>query len=200
MGLKIQEIGLATKLGAFSEEMLRANVAKAMEILIHLSKTIDDLRTLSTPDKKKVLFNVAQVIAKTMSLIGENLKDQGIPVETSVENDLQIEGYPNEYLQVLLNILMNSRDAILERAIPDPHITLRAFAENGRTEVIITDNAGGIAENIIDKIFDPYFTTKELGKGTGVGLFMAKTIIEKNMGGSLAVRNTGDGVEFRISV
>ena len=200
VGLKIQEIGLATKLGAFSEEMLRANVAKAMEILIHLSKTIDDLRTLSTPDKKKVLFNVAQVIAKTMSLIGENLKDQGIPVETSVENDLQIEGYPNEYLQVLLNILMNSRDAILERAIPDPHITLRAFAENGRTEVIITDNAGGIAENIIDKIFDPYFTTKELGKGTGVGLFMAKTIIEKNMGGSLAVRNTGDGVEFRISV
>jgi len=200
VGLKIQEIGLSCKLGAFSEELLNANVTKAMEILLHLSKTIDDLRTLSTPDRRKVSFKVVEVITKTLSLVGESLNDRGITVETSSVDDPQIDGYPNEYAQVLLNILMNSRDAFLERGKRDARIKVRAWIENGRAEVAISDNAGGIAEEIIGKIFDPYFTTKEPGKGTGVGLFMSKTIIEKNMGGSLTARNTGDGVEFRISV
>ena len=200
VGLKIQEIGLSYKLGSFSEELLDVNVAKAMEILLHLSKTIDDLRTLSTPDKKKISFKVEEVIAKTFSLIGENLKAQGIGVEIKIEDDARIEGYPNEYAQVLLNILMNSRDAFLERGIKDPRISIRSWMENERAELAISDNAGGIDEKIIGKIFDPYFTTKDLGKGTGVGLFMSKTIIEKNMGGRLTVRNTDDGVEFRISV
>ena len=77
---------------------------------------------------------------------------------------------------------------------------MRSWKEDGRAVVTITDNAGGIKEEIIDKIFDAYFTTKELGKGTGIGLFMSKTIIEKNMGGRLTVRNVGDGAEFRIEV
>ena len=200
VGLKIQEIGLSCKLGAFSEELLNANVTKAMEILLHLSKTIDDLRTLSTPDKNKVRFKVNEVIAKTVSLIGENLQDQGITIDTSSDDDPEIDGYPNEYAQVLLNILMNSRDAFLERDVQDRRITVRARKEDGRSVVVVSDNAGGIAEEIIGKIFDPYFTTKDLGKGTGVGLFMSKTIIEKNMGGRLTASNTGDGVEFTISV
>jgi C4-dicarboxylate-specific signal transduction histidine kinase len=77
---------------------------------------------------------------------------------------------------------------------------VRSWAENGRTVVTITDNAGGIKDEIIDKIFDAYFTTKELGKGVGVGLFMCKNIIEKNMGGRLTVHNTGNGAEFRIEI
>ena len=77
---------------------------------------------------------------------------------------------------------------------------MRSWEENGRAVVTITDNAGGIKADILGKIFEPYFTTKDLGKGTGVGLFMSKTIIEKNMGGRLSVRNTGDGAELRIEV
>jgi len=200
VGLKVQEIGLSCKLGAFSEELLDVNVKKAMEILHHLSKTIDDLRTLSAPDKMKVAFLVNEVIAKTVSLIGGSLKDLEITLETEIEGELRIEGFPNEYAQVLLNILMNSRDAFLERGIAQRRIKVCAFMEGGKSEVVISDNAGGIPEDIIGKIFDPYFTTKELGKGTGIGLFMSKTIIEKNMGGSLTVRNSGDGAEFRISV
>ncbi len=79
-------------------------------------------------------------------------------------------------------------------------IAVRSWEENGRSVVTITDNAGGIKAEILGKIFEPYFTTKSLGKGTGVGLFMSKTIIEKNMGGRLSVCNTGDGVELRIEV
>ncbi len=200
VGLKVQEIGLACKLGRFSEELLNENVSKAMEILLHLSKTIDDLRMLSAPDKKKVPFMVDEVIAKTVSLIEGSLKELEITLETEIEGELQVEGFPNEYAQVLLNILMNSRDAFLERGTAKRRIKVRAFREDGRSQVIISDNAGGIPEAIIGKVFDPYFTTKELGKGTGIGLFMSKTIIEKNMGGSLTVRNAGEGAEFRISV
>lgn len=198
VGLKIQEIGMSCKLGAFSEDMLDANVKKAMEILFHLSKTIDDLRTLSAPDKKKVRFMVNEVIAKTVSLIGESLKELEITLDTEIEGTVEVDGFPNEYAQVLLNILMNSRDAFWDTAMR--RIKLSAREKDGRSEVVISDNAGGIPEGIIGKIFDPYFTTKELGKGTGIGLFMSKTIVEKNMGGSLTVRNTGDGAEFRISI
>jgi PAS domain S-box-containing protein len=200
LGLKVQELGLSYKLGRFSKELLDENIAKVMEILVHMSRTIDDFRTFSTPDKHKVRFRVDEVIAKTVSLIGESFKYQGITLETEIENDPQIDGHPNEYAQVLLNILMNARDAIVERQIREPRIQVRARSIGSRTEVSISDNAGGIDEAILDRIFDPYFTTKELGKGTGVGLFMSKAIIEKNMGGTLTARNVEGGAEFTIVV
>jgi len=113
---------------------------------------------------------------------------------------LQVNGYPNEYSQVLLNILMNAKDALLERGICDPLITVASWQENGRAVVTITDNAGGIKDEIMGNIFDAYFTTKNLGKGTGIGLFMSKKIIENRMGGRLTVRNVAGGAEFRIEV
>ena len=200
LGLKVQEIGLSYELGGFSKELLDANIAKAMEILMHLSQTIDDFRDFTAPDKEKSLFRVDQVIAKTVSLIEESFREKGITIEVSTSGEPQINGYPNEYAQVLLNILMNARDAFLEQGTNDARITVRSWTEDGRPVVTITDNAGGIKEDIMDKIFDAYFTTKELGKGTGIGLFMSKTIIEKNMGGRLTVRNVEGGAEFRIEV
>lgn len=200
LGLRVQEIGFSSKLGSFSKELLDTNIAKAMEILNGLSKTIDDFRTFSLQDKQLVTFKVNEVIEKTVSLIAENFREQGIVIETSSAGEPQIDGYPNEYAQALLNILMNSRDAFKERQISDARITLRSWTEDGRSEVLISDNAGGIEEGILDKIFDAYFTTKELGKGSGIGLFMSKKIIEKNMGGRLTARNTDGGVEFRITV
>ena len=88
----------------------------------------------------------------------------------------------------------------MERKISEPKVVVSTAMDEGRSVVSITDNAGGIPEDIIDKIFDPYFTTKGPERGTGVGLFMSKGIIEKNMGGRLTVRNTGYGAEFRIEV
>lgn len=89
---------------------------------------------------------------------------------------------------------------LVGRRVDDARISIRSFADSGKTVVIISDNAGGIDEEIMDRLFDPYFTTKGLDKGSGVGLFMSKTIIENNMGGRLTVRNTGNGAEFRIEV
>ena len=200
LGLKAQEIGLCYELGAFSKELLDDNIAKIMEILLHMSQTIDDFRDFTAPDKEKTLFRVDRVIAKTVSLIKDNFTELGITIEFSTSGETQINGYPNEYGQVLLNILTNAKDAFGEQRAIDARIMVRSWTEDGRAVVTITDNAGGVREEIMDKIFDPYFTTKELGKGTGVGLFMSKTIIEKNMGGRFTVRNVDGGAEFRIVV
>jgi C4-dicarboxylate-specific signal transduction histidine kinase len=128
------------------------------------------------------------------------LKDDQIGIEIFATDDPVIHGYRNEFAQVLLNILNNARDALTERGTDNPRVTITICSEDSRAVVIISDNAGGIPEEIIDKIFDPYFTTKGQQAGTGVGLFMSKAIIEKNMGGRLTARNTRNGAEFRIEV
>jgi hypothetical protein len=100
----------------------------------------------------------------TVSLIEDSFKDKQVSISFHTEGDRMITGYPNEYAQVLLNILVNASDALGERNVDDPLISIRAFLERGKTVVTIADNAGGIAEVIMDKIFVPYFSTKGLDR------------------------------------
>jgi PAS domain S-box-containing protein len=200
LGLTIQDLALSWELGEFCEELLQARVAKAMQVISHMSRTIDDFRNFFRPDKQKEPFKVSRIVGNALSLIGGSYKNLQIRVEVDTGTDPTITGYPNEFAQVLLNILSNARDALVATAAVEPAITIVLWETAGRTVVTIRDNAGGIPEEILDKIFDPYFSTKGPEQGTGLGLFMAKTIIETNMGGTLTVRNVGDGAEFRIEV
>jgi len=200
LGLTIQQMSLYHDLGEFTKEFLEDSVNKSMDLILHMSQTIDDFRNYFKPDKKKIEFNVQEALAGTLTLIKDSFKSQHIEVELVATADPVIHGYRNEFAQVVLNILNNARDVLMERGIKVPKVTITLGSENGRAVVTISDNAGGIPDEIIGKIFDPYFTTKGPQTGTGVGLFMAKTIIEKNMGGSLTVRNHGNGAEFRIEV
>lgn len=171
-----------------------------MKQICHMSETIEVFRSFFKPDKTKVTFGVIQEIRRTLSLIEGNLYDLNIKTSLHCEGDPQVNGYPNEFAQVLLNILTNARDALLENAIVNAMISIKVFSEEKTSVVTITDNAGGINDEILGRIFDPYFTTKEADKGTGIGLFMSKAIIEKNMKGKLTVRNSTDGAEFRIEL
>jgi signal transduction histidine kinase len=196
----VQRPPLFYELGDLDKEFLEENARKSMQIIQHMSRTIDDFRNFFKPDKEKVRFSVRDEVTKTLSLAEGSLQGQHISIEVVAEGDPVVEGYPNEFSQVLLNILINARDAIAERAIAAPRVVITVSGEGGRAVVTIADNAGGIPEEIIDKVFDPYFTTKGPQQGTGVGLFMSKNIIEKNMGGLLTVRNLEAGAEFRIEV
>jgi PAS domain S-box-containing protein len=200
LSLYVQELRLESGSGELSEDNLEDTVGKCMQLILHMSQTIGDFRDFFKPDKEKVLFGVNQVIRHALSLIEISLKEPHISVALHSEGDPTVKGYPNEYAQVLLNILSNARDALTERNVDNARISIQSFAEGDTTVVTITDNAGGIPEEIAEKMFEPYFTTKGSDKGTGIGLFMSKTIIEKNMGGRLTVRNTGDGAEIRIAV
>jgi PAS domain S-box-containing protein len=200
LGLTVQQLLLFYDMDGFTREFLENSVGKSMELIKHMSQTIDDFRNYFRPDKEKIEFKVQEAINSTLSLIEDSFKSQHIGVELVTADDQVIHGYRNEYAQVILNIMNNARDALTEREIQEPKVWLTIGSENGRAIVTIADNAGGIPEEIMGKIFDPYFTTKGPKTGTGVGLFMSKTIIEKNMGGRLTVQNTDNGAVFRIEV
>lgn len=200
LGMQLQQLPLFYDLGQFNKELLVKNVAGSMEIIKHMSKTIDDFRNYFMPDKDKTEFNVRESINKCLSILEGSLKNPLIDVEIVSNDDLIIYGYSNEFAQVILNIMNNARDVFIERNVSKPKIFIKICNEGRCVVVTVADNAGGIPEDIINKVFDPYFTTKGPQQGTGVGLFMSKSIIEKNMGGRLNVRNIADGAEFRIEV
>jgi PAS domain S-box-containing protein len=200
IALLIQDLSENYSYGEFTQEYLESTIDHAMQVIQFMSNTIDDFRGFFKPDKQKESFLIGETIRKTISFTGASLKDKNINVDVETDDSIYISGYPNEYSQVLFSIINNAKDALLENGVENSLISIKAWDEQGRSVVTIADNAGGIPEDVMDKIFEPYFTTKEQGKGTGVGLYMAKTIIEKHMSGKLSARNIGDGAEFRIEV
>jgi len=201
LGLIVQELPMMYEKGNLDRDYLKASVAKFMKLLSHTSRTIDDFRNFFKPDKEKVTFKVQEAVEKTLSLVEESFRQLRITITVTAAGEPVINGHPNEFSQVILNILFNARDAFLARKDDRPRaIAIEIFSEGGRGVVTVADNAGGIPEEILDKIFDPYFTTRGPNQGTGIGLYMSKIIIEKNMPGRLSVRNTAEGAEFRIEV
>jgi signal transduction histidine kinase len=200
IGLIVQSMMYSYEGGGLTEETMKADIDKTMETIKFMSQTIDDFRNYFKPDKEKTQFNVKMVINRSISIVAGSIGNVKITIESDEAVDPVIYGYPNEYSQVVLNILINARDALSELKISNPEIKIVIRMEKGKSVVTISDNAGGIPEDIIDKIFDPYFSTKGPDTGTGVGLFMSKNIIEENMSGRLTVCNSGEGAEFRIEI
>jgi C4-dicarboxylate-specific signal transduction histidine kinase len=183
-----------------SQTELDFEVERIMGVILHMSQTIDDFRYFFRQDKEKSHFSANQAVKNAIEFITPSLIDKGIGISITEQPGIDIFGYSNEYAQVLLNILSNAKDVLVERNVAEPHINISISRSDGRSVVTITDNGGGISPEVIPRIFDPYFTTKEKMQGTGIGLYMSKIIIEQNMGGSLTARNTEDGVAFRIEV
>ncbi|MBJ6751363.1 sensor histidine kinase [Geomonas anaerohicana] len=201
LGLIIQEMGMLYDHKLLSKESIYASTQKAMAVINSMSKTIDDFGSYFKPDHTKKVFNVSTALSKTLSLVLPMMNNQHIEVKISKIEPVEVYGFESEYAQVLLAIITNCKDAFeaigLER---QRIIDITVSRIDKRSLVTVADNAGGINPGIIDKIFDPYFTTKGPDKGTGIGLYMAKTIIEQHMGGRLTVRNLKDGAQFRIEV
>jgi len=200
VGALIQLLPEAMSHGTLTSRYLDFQTRKAMDLIQFMSRTIDDFRNFFRPRKEKQSFRLQEVIASAISFLEGSLKNRGVLLNLQVQDDPSLYGFPNEYAQVILNILQNALDVLIEREIEHPEVTVSAFAENGKAVVVIGDNGGGIAEEDLDRVFDPYFSTREEGKGTGIGLYMSKTIIEQSMAGKLSAHNTPDGAEFRIEV
>ncbi len=198
IGLMIYDLTDALRFGDLTTDYLDKSERDIKSVLDHMSRTIDDFRNFFKPNKEKQSFLLYDVVNTSISFLDATLKDFGISLITEVDKHIMLYGYSSEFAQVLLNILNNSKDALQAHKPEKPEIRISGFVSNEKATVIIVDNGGGIPLEIIHKIYEPYFTTKEQGKGTGVGLYMSKTIIERNMGGSISARNTGSGAEFTI--
>jgi signal transduction histidine kinase len=189
---------LQQEYGKLSSEKLREKIAEANEQIQYMSGTIDDFRNFFAPEKHRESYRISRPLENARKLLAASLKNNEIDLVIEVEEDFLLEGYPNEMAQALLNILSNAKDILLERDISDARIVVRACLEHGKKTLSICDNAGGVAPHLIDKIFEPYFSTKHASTGTGVGLYMTKTIIEKHHHGTITVENTENGACFRI--
>jgi len=201
VSLIIQNVQLAHDVGELTKESLAEEVKVAMEIIQYMSRTIDDFRNFFRQDKSKKAFSLKAAVTGAIEFMAPSLTQSGIDIELQMEaDDIEAYGYANEYSQVLLNIINNTKDMVKEREPEAPRISIRIFSEQNCSVVTVRDNCGGIDINALPKIFDPYFTTGKKIPGTGIGLYMSKTIIEQNMGGSLTARNINDGAEFQIKL
>ena len=201
LGLILQDLRDAHKYGELDEAYLTYANQSGMKIIENMSKTIDDFRDFFRPNKEMSRFSVKSVCEDALGIIGASLKHNSVKVVTKYEDEGMVEGFSNEFSQVVLNILSNAQYELEKRrGVDEREIRISVNCFHGIVELAIADNAGGIKEELIGKIFDPYFTTKEQGEGTGIGLYMSKMIIEKNMDGKLYARNTADGAEFVITM
>ncbi|MFK5976023.1 MAG: ABC transporter substrate-binding protein [Sulfurovum sp.] len=191
----IQNLKYDYKEGKLEDEIyVKSFINKSKETVKYMSQTIDDFRNFFRIDKEKKDFKVLKSIEVAIDMHSLQLKSLGIDIELNGD-EFEHFGFESEYQQVILNIISNAKDALIENSIEEPKIQINLK----NNQVTIEDNAGGIPDNIIYRVFEPYFTTKEQGKGTGIGLYMSKMIIEGNMGGSLSVDNGENGAIFTIS-
>ncbi|UCG78249.1 MAG: hypothetical protein JSV21_12000 [Nitrospirota bacterium] len=220
LGSIIQNIYDAYTFDSLDRDYIERSVDRSIKQINFMSKTIDDFRNFFTPEKEKTTFDVKFAIGEILSLLDAQLKNNYISYRltchahhVSVDecadlircDDMITTTYKNEFEQVVLNLIRNATDAIMNRRQIGslPHdvqgmIDFGFYQEDGHIIIRISDNGGGIPGNIMHRIFEPYFTTKEQGRGTGIGLYMSKIIVEQSMKGSLLAENNNEGAMFTI--
>jgi PAS domain S-box-containing protein len=181
-----------------NEDSVRQGTGTIIEQVSALTQMLNDYRDFYRPDKEKSVFRIKEGIDKALSFIMPVLSIEALELKVNVDPDLSALGYPKEFSQVILNLVSNARDAFRVREVQAPMIEVKGFAENEMAVVTVTDNAGGISEAVLDSIFKMNFTTKEHIGGTGIGLYMSRNIIERDMEGNLTAANVDHGAQFCI--
>lgn len=184
----------------FTKEYMESKIKEANKLTAYMSQTISDFQNFFKPQGEKEVFSIEKACRDAYFILESSLKAHGIEVIFHITQDVTINGYKTEYSQVILNLLSNAKDILIERQIKNPKIELEIKDGNHFALVKIKDNAGGVDTSIIDKIFEPYFTTRHQTQGTGIGLYMSKNIIERNMHGYINVVNVEDGALFTVKV
>ena len=185
-----------------SKEYLKKQLAKIEDYVQNLTVTIDDFRNFYKPNKESVVTTFENIVKKALNIIKSSLDNRNIKLTIEYKSKNELKLYENEMVHVILNILKNAQDNFIEKKTINPEIKITLTQNN----IIICDNGGGIQENIIENIFDPYFSTKDEKNGTGLGLYMSKIIVEEHHNGMLHVNNTRDenntvvGVCFTVTI
>ncbi len=190
---------LKNALGKYDKKFFDEQLSKIEEYTKHLATTIDDFRNFFKPTKKMEKVSLENLIDNALAIMTVPLSNHEITVEKDYNNPDKIKTYANEIKHVILNIIKNAEDVLVERNVKDKKIKIKTYKEGDKHIIEISDNGGGIDENIIDRIFDPYFSTKKK-KGTGIGLYMSKIIVEDHCHGELEVKNTKEGALFKITL
>jgi len=195
LSIRIQKLKYRFADDEENKEYISEFIEKNKKTIDFMSKTIDDFRNFFRIDKEKNRFDINKSIEEVVSILSSQLKNNHIDLILNGQTFF-FKGFKTEFQQVIINTISNSKDALVKNKIKNPKIQINI--KQGSIEII--DNAGGIESSIIDRIFEPYFTTKEQGEGTGIGLYMSKMIIEDNMGGKIEAKNIEDGLAITITL
>jgi len=196
----ISKIKIKSQLEQLNEKDMLESLDKIEEYVKHLSNTIDDFRKFYRNEEQKRYVKIQDIVGQTLNIAEASLKNKNILINTDIKCNSDLFTYPNELKQVILNIIRNAEDIIIERKISPGKIDIRVYFDKDKCVIEIEDNAGGIKEDIIDKIFDPYFTTKDEKNGTGLGLYMSKQIVRDRLKGELIAYNGRNGAVFKIEL
>ena len=168
-------------------------------IIKNMSNTIDDFTNFFRPDKQKEYFKLQDSVNESLQILDKLLKKEMVIVKSNFE-DIEVLGIINEFSQVIINLIKNSIDAFVSNSILIREININTYVKDGFATVEVQDNAGGVSEKSLYKIFEPYFTTKHKSQGTGLGLFISKMICEKGLNGSLDVGSKKGITTFSIKI
>lgn len=202
LSLILDRMNLLNELNKLDKIKFKENYSRSSELIQHMSKTIDDFRNFYHFDEKRENLNFEEIINKSLELIKPLMDEKSIDLEVLLDNKCKnviLNLNLSKISQVFLNIYKNALDEFEEKKIKNSYIKVSSICNEKGLIIDIEDNAGGIPENILDKIFDPYFSTKN-GNGTGIGLYMSKMIIEQHTNGSIEVFNRLSGACFRITL
>ncbi len=185
----IQSFQTKNMVGKLTDEFIEQKVNDGLKIAENMSATIDDFRNFFHPDKTKKYFMLKECIEHSLELSKYLIEKEGIDIYLYISQDMLIYGYFNELSHVFLNIISNSKDVLCAKREKDRKILI--VVKKGKNQAIISfiDNGGGVKREIQNKIFEPYFTTKYKSSGTGIGLYMAKQIVETHMNGKINCKN-----------
>lgn len=200
LGLTIQNLQTAYEHDYLNGEYIDRTIKKSQRLTAQMSSTIDDFRDFFKPESAKEFFNLKKSILQSFEIVEASFSSNNIQVDIDVAESIEIFGYPSQFSQVVLNFLNNAKDALLEKNQDNKKIHIEAKIKDNFTIIDFKDNGGGIPEGIMEKVFEPYFTTKDQGQGSGIGLYMSKMIVEKNMKGTLMVSNSDIGAVFSIKL
>ena len=187
------------ELDMLNEDELRESSKDIISQTQELSKTIDDFREFFKPNRQKEDIAVSSIIGDALGVIEKSLINNNIELEKEIDETIKVRTYSRELMQVVINIIKNAKEA-LDGLEYQKKIQISIYKENNAAIIKICDNGHGINDTIIDKIFNPYFTSKGDKNGTGLGLYISKTIIEKHLHGTISVYNQSQGVCFEIKI
>jgi C4-dicarboxylate-specific signal transduction histidine kinase len=213
LGATIQSIRMAWEHDCLDEPFLKQAEEDAQKQLYYMSDTIEDFRNFFTPEKITEKFDVRDKVSEVIMLVSHQFAHSGVTLQTvdlAEGEQLHVRGYQNEFKQSLLNLVSNSFDAVADKGSRRPGsagatedggmVTIVTAGADDKVVIEVRDNGCGIAPEHADKVFDPYFTTKTGDKGTGIGLYMTKLIVEQSMGGSIRFTSGPEGTLFRIEL
>ncbi len=182
------------------DEKIEKGISQIEDVTSYLSHTIDDFQNFFNPNKQRTLFKISDAIQRALNIVQGHINLKNIEIVNNISSELEIYGQREELQQVLLVLINNAIDAFDMNNIVNSKIIFDMISKNNEVIIIVEDNALGIDEKIIERIFDPYFTTKYKSKGTGVGLYLAKMILQNSLNGDLSVENGKEGAKFKIKL